>query len=98
MKEILKGKIISLEKEKHLIESRLSIINSIGGESRIPHQIHQVLQLVALGNRSASRSCRASGRAQGEQADRTEETPSTYVHGQPPHTTNDARAATMVGR
>ena len=39
VKEILKGKIISLEKEKHLIESRLSVINSIMEDKEMKYQV-----------------------------------------------------------
>ena len=39
VKEILQEKIISLEKEKHLIESRLSIINSIMEDKEMKYQV-----------------------------------------------------------
>ena len=39
VKEILKEKIISLEKEKNLIESRLSIINSIMEDKEMKYQV-----------------------------------------------------------
>ena len=52
MKDILQDKFVALTKEKHLIESRLSIINSIMEDNEMKYQLTKIVfcQLILFEN------------------------------------------------